>query len=251
MPVRSISFFGKGTSQMCNKVRWGSIISAVGLMLGGAVAHAQVVGSQHDLTSGGTGQAQTGATDQVCVFCHTPHDSVASTDGPLWNRGSYTPTGFTMYPSGGTIQGTISAAPDGTSVLCLSCHDGTLAIDSFGGTDGGIVGAGTAGNITAIDATAQVDTDEERLAREISYLAEKWDINEEVVRFRSHLELFRAALDGDGSEPVGKRLGFLVQEMLREANTVGSKANDALLAQASVAIKEEIERVREQVENVE
>ena len=97
----------------------------------------------------------------------------------------------------------------------------------------------------------QADVDEERLSREIAYLAEKWDINEEVVRFRSHIELFREALDGNGSEPVGKKLGFLVQEMLREANTVGSKANDAGLAQASVAIKEEIERIREQVENVE
>ena len=56
---------------------------------------------------------------------------------------------------------------------------------------------------------------------------------------------------GEASEPVGKRLGFLVQEMLREANTVASKANDAKLAQASVTIKEEIERIREQVENVE
>jgi uncharacterized protein (TIGR00255 family) len=97
----------------------------------------------------------------------------------------------------------------------------------------------------------QVDVDEERLAREIAFLAEKWDINEEVVRFRSHIELFREAIAGDGSEPVGKRLGFLVQEMHREANTVGSKANDSEIAQASVAIKEEIERLREQIENVE
>lgn len=97
----------------------------------------------------------------------------------------------------------------------------------------------------------QVEVDEDRLAREIAYLAERWDINEEIVRFRSHIELFREALEADGSEPVGKRLGFLVQEMLREANTVGSKSNDAELAQASVAIKEEIERIREQVENVE
>ena len=99
--------------------------------------------------------------------------------------------------------------------------------------------------------SAQVEVDEDRLAREIAYLAEKWDINEEIVRFRSHIDLFRSALSGDGSEPVGKRLGFLVQEMLREANTVASKANDSKLAQASVAIKEEIERIREQVENVE
>lgn len=99
--------------------------------------------------------------------------------------------------------------------------------------------------------TDQVEVDEDRLAREIAYLAEKWDINEEVVRFRAHLEAFREALDGEPEEPVGKRLGFLVQEMHREANTIGSKANDALIAQAAVAMKEEIERLREQVENVE
>ena len=99
--------------------------------------------------------------------------------------------------------------------------------------------------------TDQIDVDEDRLAREIAYLAERWDLNEEVVRFRSHVELFREALAADGSEPVGKRLGFLAQEMHREANTIGSKANDADLARASVALKEEIERIREQVENVE
>jgi len=99
--------------------------------------------------------------------------------------------------------------------------------------------------------TDQIEVDEERLAREIAYLAERWDVNEEVVRFRSHVELFREALAGDGSEPVGKRLGFLAQEMHREANTIGSKSNDAQLARATVALKEEIERIREQVENVE
>jgi uncharacterized protein (TIGR00255 family) len=99
--------------------------------------------------------------------------------------------------------------------------------------------------------SGQVEVDEDRLAREIAYLAERWDINEELVRFRSHIEIFREALAGDGSEPVGKKLGFLVQEMHREANTVGSKANDAEIAQASVGLKEEIERIREQVENVE
>ena len=102
-----------------------------------------------------------------------------------------------------------------------------------------------------LELSEQVEVDDERMAREIAYLAEKWDINEEVVRFRSHIELFREALDGDGSEPVGKRLSFLCQEMNREANTVGSKANDATLSQASIAMKEELERIREQVENVE
>ena len=99
---------------------------------------------------------------------------------------------------------------------------------------------------------AQQDVvDEERLAREIAYLAEKWDINEELVRFRAHVEHFRETMAAPAEEPVGKRLGFLVQEMHREANTIGAKANDAAIARASVAIKEEIERLREQLENVE
>ena len=98
---------------------------------------------------------------------------------------------------------------------------------------------------------AQVDVDEDRLAREIAYLAERWDVNEEIVRFRSHVELFREALAADASEPVGKRLGFLSQEMQREANTIASKANDSAMARSAVALKEEIERIREQVENVE
>ena len=93
--------------------------------------------------------------------------------------------------------------------------------------------------------------DEDRLAREIAYLAEKWDINEEIVRFRSHVELFNEALQTEAGEPVGKRLGFLVQEMNREANTIGSKANDAEIAQTAVSLKEEVERLREQLENVE
>jgi uncharacterized protein (TIGR00255 family) len=96
-----------------------------------------------------------------------------------------------------------------------------------------------------------VAVDEARVSQEIVMLAERWDVNEELVRFRSHIELFRALLDADSAEPVGKRMGFLVQEMHREANTIGSKANSAAIAHQVVAIKDEIERLREQVENVE
>jgi len=93
--------------------------------------------------------------------------------------------------------------------------------------------------------------DEERLAREIAYLAERWDISEELVRLASHIDVFRAALADESPEPVGKRLGFLNQEMHREANTIGSKANDAEIEHRVVSIKNEIERLREQIENVE
>ena len=96
-----------------------------------------------------------------------------------------------------------------------------------------------------------VALDEERLAREVAMLADRWDISEEIVRLRSHIEHFRGMLDEAAAEPVGKRLSFLVQEMHREANTIGSKANDAAIEHGVVAIKNEIERLREQVENVE
>jgi uncharacterized protein (TIGR00255 family) len=96
-----------------------------------------------------------------------------------------------------------------------------------------------------------VPVDEARLAQELVYVAERLDINEELVRFRAHDAAFRELLDADSAEPVGKRLGFLVQEMHREANTIGSKANHAGIAHRVVAMKEEVERLREQVENVE
>lgn len=93
--------------------------------------------------------------------------------------------------------------------------------------------------------------DEQRLALEIALLAERLDVQEELSRFRSHILAFRGALAPQGGEPVGKRLGFLLQEMLREANTTGSKANDAPMLNDVVLIKEELERLREQVENLE
>jgi uncharacterized protein (TIGR00255 family) len=96
-----------------------------------------------------------------------------------------------------------------------------------------------------------VPLDEDRIAREIAYIAERWDVSEELVRLRSHIELFRASLTDGGEEPVGKRLSFLTQEMNRETNTIGSKANDAAIEHQVIAIKDEIERLREQVENVE
>jgi uncharacterized protein (TIGR00255 family) len=96
-----------------------------------------------------------------------------------------------------------------------------------------------------------VPLDEERIAREIAYIAERWDVSEELVRLRSHLELFRETMADGGSDPVGKRLSFLTQEMNRETNTIGSKANDAAIEHQVIAIKDEIERLREQIENVE
>ena len=93
--------------------------------------------------------------------------------------------------------------------------------------------------------------DAQRLAQEIAILADRMDISEEIDRFRAHIDAFCKTLDESESEAVGKRLGFLLQEMVREANTMGSKAADAPILGEVVSIKEELERIREQVENVE
>lgn len=91
--------------------------------------------------------------------------------------------------------------------------------------------------------------DPDRLAQEIALTAERLDITEETVRLASHLGSARALLAG--TEPSGRRLGFLAQEILREINTIGSKANDAAIAHEVIVMKEQLERFREQLENLE
>lgn len=91
--------------------------------------------------------------------------------------------------------------------------------------------------------------DENRLAQELAFVAERLDITEELVRLRAHLSAAEAALLQNGA--IGKQLGFLAQELGREINTIGSKANDAAIAQSVIAMKGELEKLREQVENLE
>lgn len=91
--------------------------------------------------------------------------------------------------------------------------------------------------------------DPQRLAEEVAYMAERSDITEECVRLRIHAEHFRDTLFGAG--PGGRRLNFLVQELNREANTIGSKAQSAEISSRVVTVKEELEKIREQIQNVE
>ncbi len=95
-------------------------------------------------------------------------------------------------------------------------------------------------------------SDDARLHQEIVIAADRLDITEELVRLRSHVAQFLDTLRaGSPENPVGRRLDFLLQELGREANTVGSKASDAALAQDVVGLKTELERIREQVQNIE
>jgi uncharacterized protein (TIGR00255 family) len=94
-----------------------------------------------------------------------------------------------------------------------------------------------------------METDPARFQQEVAFLAERTDITEEIVRAESHLAQFRSLLEGD--EPVGRKMDFLLQEIHREVNTVSAKANDAEISQRVVGIKSELEKIREQVQNVE
>ena len=94
-----------------------------------------------------------------------------------------------------------------------------------------------------------VEWDPQRVAQEIAVYTDRCDISEEITRFKSHLVQFRGMLDDQ--EPVGRRMDFLVQELNREVNTMGSKSNDAELTTAVVTLKSELEKIREQVQNIE
>jgi uncharacterized protein (TIGR00255 family) len=94
-----------------------------------------------------------------------------------------------------------------------------------------------------------VDLDHDRMNLELSLYADRIDISEECTRLHSHIDQAREAIDA--AEPAGRRLNFLLQEMHREVNTLGSKANDAQIGYLVVGMKEELEKIREQVQNIE
>ena len=94
-----------------------------------------------------------------------------------------------------------------------------------------------------------VEIDSERVAQEAAFLADRSDISEEIVRLKSHIDQYRRLMDAE--EPAGRKLNFLVQEMNRELNTIGSKTEKAQVAHLVVDAKSELEKIREQIQNVE
>jgi uncharacterized protein (TIGR00255 family) len=96
---------------------------------------------------------------------------------------------------------------------------------------------------------SQIELDQSRLAQEVAYLADRSDISEEITRLHGHIEHFRQIMSEE--KEVGKRLDFLTQELNREANTISSKTNQPVVKENALAIKSEVEKIREQVQNVE
>lgn len=137
------------------------LISILGAFCWSGYATAGVVGSKHDLTTGGVGQSQdqTTATDQVCVFCHTPHGSDVNAPVPLWNKVLGAPGSYTQYSTLQTPTFDSTEAPVGSvSLACLSCHDGVQAMDVVINQpgSGGYNAAGSEIDATAIGAMVGV-----------------------------------------------------------------------------------------------
>ena len=96
---------------------------------------------------------------------------------------------------------------------------------------------------------SQIDLDQGRLAQEVAFLADRSDISEEIARLRTHIDHFRQIMTEE--KEVGKRLDFLTQELNREANTITSKTGNLVVKEQALAIKSDVEKIREQVQNVE
>ncbi len=99
------------------------------------------------------------------------------------------------------------------------------------------------------EAGLELDLNDERVLREIALFADRCDVTEEITRLRSHFEQFAALLNSEGE--IGRKAEFILQEIGREVNTIGSKANDLTISRAVIEMKNELERVREQIANVE
>jgi uncharacterized protein (TIGR00255 family) len=151
----------------------------------------------------------------------------------------------------------------GAAVLMRQAEGGNLVEDMFQrtsaiGTETGEIEEKSSKNVDAYrqklnsriqELLSDRPVDEQRIAQEVAMFAEKADIVEECIRLRSHLSQFEESLGEKG--PIGKRLNFILQELNREANTIASKSADYDISRRVISIKEEIERLREQVQNVE
>ena len=126
--------------------------------------------------------------------------------------------------------------------------------DESGHVDHTVLEVAAVGAVVHLEADRAVkelrtEVDQNRFEQELIYYLEKYDITEEKVRLRNHIDYFLESLHSEDSN--GKKLGFICQEMGREINTIGSKANDADIAHAVIGMKGELEKYREQVENIE
>lgn len=101
----------------------------------------------------------------------------------------------------------------------------------------------------AVKLAADLIDNQDRLMQELAFLSEKYDVTEECVRLRSHIKMFKEAMEID--EPSGRKLNFISQEMNREANTINSKSVSAEISANGISIKEELEKIREQLQNIE
>ena len=147
-----------------------------------------------------------------------------------------------------------SVAPDSITAILNGGNLVNQATVSGIGDDSGLVVTDQSDRlrkrVDQLLAEAKLTLDQETLSREVAILADRCDVAEEIARLDAHLQQFETACAADGDQ-VGRRLDFISQEMLREANTIASKASDVTIGQLTVNIKCHIDRIKEQIQNVE
>ena len=128
-------------------------------------------------------------------------------------------------------------------------HQSVRRIEKLGEKQPALIRQKIKGRLHELGSEAVIS--EERLIEETAYIAQRYDISEEIERMKSHIVYFRELLSDREPEPVGKKLDFLAQELFREANTLNSKAQDLAIIRESLTIKSELESIRQQVQNLE
>jgi uncharacterized protein (TIGR00255 family) len=131
----------------------------------------------------------------------------------------------------------------------LSMKRSLRRIESLARTQPRVIRAKLAQRLKELNGNLPVE--EEKIAGEVAYLVQKADIAEEIMRLKSHIGAFEQWLGAERAEPVGKRLDFLSQEIVREANTINSKSQNVVITKESLAIKGEVESIRQHVQNIE
>ena len=222
----------------------------------------------------------TGA-DETVVAVNEPlargyYDALMRLKDTFWLEGTVTPDMLARFPDVLTVTKAEEDVEAIAADICAVLDDALTSYNAMRAVEGEKLAADVAGRVTTIETVVgkveerspqtvaayrqRLETkmqevlqstaiDESRILTEAAIFADKIAVDEETVRLRSHIAQLRAMLVSD--EPVGRKLDFLIQEVNRECNTIGSKCNDLTIAQDVVNMKAEVEKIREQVQNME
>ena len=199
------------------------LLGGIGLLafaLAGGPAFAGIQNSLHDLSTGSTSASKSATgTTEICVFCHTPHGSAANTSGPLWNRGASLSAGsYTLYSNGESLDSAVQQ-PSSSSTACLSCHDGSVAMDiliNAPGSGGYTAGGAAAGYTWAAGNTVIDSSTKKMLSTVVANLGSDLSNDHPIgVAYCGGFKSAGGCVDGD----------FFTTALMKNGSTTGNTSN--------------------------